>query len=182
MKIFLDTAILEEIEQAESYGLLEGVTTNPSLMKKAAEALKKKGEKIDLENYIRKILIVDKGKPGSLEVTTTTYQGMAAEGKALFRRFNPAAKNVVIKIPVNPALEEGAASSFDGLKAIRELSQEKIPVNCTLIFTPEQALLAAKAGAAYVSPFAGRIDDMLRKRAGVKFEKTDYYPAKGMEK
>jgi len=71
---------------------------------------------------------------------------------------------------------------FDGIKAIRELSREDIPVNCTLIFTPEQALLAAKAGAAYVSPFAGRLDDYIRDNAKMKYDKVAYYPSEGSEK
>ena len=94
--------------------------------------------------------------------------------------FNRVAKNVYIKIPINPAFKDGDNTHFDGIKAIRELARHKIPVNCTLVFTPEQAWLAAKAGAAFISPFAGRIDDDLRK--GSKFNKTDYYPQEGKKK
>ncbi len=178
MKIFIDTANLDEIEKAHSLGILDGVTSNPSLIKKAASSLK--GE--TMKSYLNKILKLTKGTPVSLEVVGSNFKDMVEEGKKLFKKFNPVANNVVVKIPVNPAFEESSETVFDGIKAIKELSKNKIPVNCTLIFTPEQALMAAKAGAAYVSPFAGRIDDDLRKKGGVKFEKTDYYPAEGMEK
>ena len=114
-------------------------------------------------------------------MTETSAKGMVTEGKKLFKLFNPVAKNVYIKIPVNPAFRDEDITHFDGIKAIKELSKSKIPTNCTLIFTPEQALLAAKAGAGFVSPFAGRIDDLLRVRRGIPFDKTDYCPADGVE-
>jgi len=173
VKIFLDSAILSEIEESYASGIVDGVTTNPSLMKKAVEELKRSGENVSLESYIKKILLATKGTPVSLEVTATKYGDMVKEGKVLYRKFNATAKNVVIKIPVNTSQVE----NFDGIKAIKTLSDAGIPVNCTLIFTPEQALLAAKAGAKMVSPFAGRIDDALRE--GERFDKADYYPAIG---
>ena len=179
MKIFIDSADLDEIKQAYEWGIADGVTTNPSLMKKAVEKRKKSGEKINLKSYIQNILKVAKGTPVSLEVTETTTKGMISQGKALYKLFNPVAKNVYIKIPVNPAFKEEDTSHFDGIIAIKSLSKSKIPINCTLIFTPEQALLAAKAGAAFVSPFAGRIDDYIRTNYKVKFEKTEYYPFQG---
>lgn len=178
MKLFLDTAQLNEIEEAYASGIVDGVTTNPSLMKKAVDALKAKGEDIDLEAYVKKILVLAKGTPVSLEVTSTAYETMVSEGRRLFARFNPIANNVYIKIPVNASFD-GVANNADGIKAIRTLSSEGIPVNCTLVMTPEQALLAAKAGAALISPFAGRTDDLLRETAGMQFGKTDYYPAAG---
>jgi len=178
MKIFIDSSIVEEIEQAYSYGILDGVTTNPSLIKKAVEGSK---GKIDMEDYIKTILKVARGTPVSLEVIGTTYKNIVSEGIGLYKRFNKVAKNAVIKVPVNPAFTETDKTHFDGIRAIKTLSKRGIPVNCTLIFTPEQALLAAKAGAKYVSPFAGRIDDMLRTNMKVKFDKSDYYPAEGMD-
>ncbi|MBN1531966.1 MAG: transaldolase [Spirochaetes bacterium] len=181
MKIFIDSADLDEIAQAFDWGVCDGVTTNPSLMKKAVDRRAGKGEKLDLRDYIARILTIAKGTPVSLEVTEFSAQGMAAQGIRIYELFNPVAENVVIKIPVSPAFKDGDPTHFDGLKAVRDLSGRGIPVNCTLIFTPEQALLAAKAGAAYVSPFAGRIDDLLRSTAGIVFEKSDYYPADGME-
>ncbi|MBC8500534.1 MAG: transaldolase [Nanoarchaeota archaeon] len=182
MEIFIDTAKLEEIEQAYSYGILDGVTTNPSLVKKIVDDLKSKGKDVSVESYIKKILKLARGTPVSLEVIGTTYKEMVEEGKRLFKKFNPVAKNVYVKIPVNPAFEEDSENMFDGIKAIKTLTKARIPINCTLIFTPEQALMAAKAGASFVSPFAGRIDDDIRKRVGVKFEKSDYFPASGWEK
>lgn len=176
MKIFLDSSKLEEIEKAKSFGILEGVTTNPSLVKKAVE-----GKKVDMKSYITKILKTCKGIPVSLEVIGDTYEEMVAEGRKLFKMFNPVAKNVYIKIPVSPIFEKTEDTVFDGIKAIKTLSKEKIPVNCTLIFTPEQALLAADAGAKFVSPFVGREDDYLRNKAHMKFKKTDYFPAKGIK-
>lgn len=179
MRIFIDSAILEEIQEGYKSGLVDGVTTNPSLIKKAVENLQSQGKKIDMKTYIQNILSVAKGTPVSLEVTETTYEGMVTQGKKLYKLFNPIASNVVIKIPVNPAVKPEA--NTDGIKAIRTLASEGIPVNCTLIFTPEQALLAAKAGAMYVSPFAGRIDDYIREHSGIHFEKNDYFPASGVK-
>ena len=173
---------MEEFEETFSYGILDGVTTNPSLVKAAVENLKSKGKNIDMKTYIKQILLTAKGYPVSLEVISTTYKEMVEEGKRLFKMFNPVAGNVVIKIPINPAFNENSDNIFDGVKAIKELSKQKIPINCTLIFTPEQALMAVKAGASYVSPFAGRIDDYIRSRNNISFEKTDYFPADGFEK
>ncbi len=183
MKIFIDSADLEEIKQAYSWGVVDGITTNPSLLKKAVDVRKKKGQSINIKSYLAEILNVAKGTPVSLEVTETTAKGMVEQGKRLYQLFNPVAHNVYIKIPVNPAFKARNTTHFDGIAAIKELSKAKIPVNCTLIFTPEQALLAAKAGARIVSPFAGRIDDYLRAQHALKFEKSDYFPAHGwMEK
>ena len=179
MKIFIDSADINEIKQAFEWGVCDGVTTNPSLLKKAVDA--RSSEKLDLKEYIKQLLSIAKGTPVSLEVTELSAKGMIEQGKRIFDMFNAVAGNVNIKIPVNPALKNDDTTHFDGIQAVKALSALGIPVNCTLIFTPEQALLAAKAGAAYVSPFAGRIDDLLRKKAGMKFEKTDYFPADGIE-
>jgi len=178
MKIFIDSADLEEIKQFYEWGIANGVTTNPSLLKKAVD--KRKGAKLDLESYIKSILEIAKGTPVSLEVTERGAKGMIAQGKKLFKKFNSVAKNVYIKIPINSALNPDE-EQFEGIHAIKVLRKEGIPVNCTLVFTPEQALLAAKAGANFISPFAGRIDDLIRKKSGKKFEKSDYFPAGGLE-
>mgnify|MGYP003974166803 CR=1 FL=1 len=180
MKIFIDSAKLDEIKQAYSTGIIDGVTTNPSLIKKAVDQLKKEGQKIDLTSYIKKILKVAKGTPVSLEVTETTYGGMVKQGLRLYKKFNKVAKNVYIKIPVNPSFDD--KPNMDGIRAIKTLSKKGIPINCTLIFTPEQALLAAKAGARFVSPFAGRVEDYIRVNNKIKFEKTDYFPQSGLIK
>jgi len=179
MKIFIDSADVDEIQQAYKWGVIDGVTTNPSLIKKAVDRRVGDGKKLDMKGYVAQILEMSKGNPVSLEVTERSAEGMIAQGKKLFEMFNPIAQNVNIKIPVNPALTDDEESHFDGIKAIRSLAGDNIPVNCTLVFTPEQALLAAKAGATFVSPFAGRVDDLLRKNAGMSFEKSDYYPAEG---
>ncbi len=181
MKIFVDSADLDEIKQGYDWGVVDGITTNPSLLKQAVDKRIKKGEKLDLKEYISRILQVAKGTPVSLEVTEFTQAGMTSQAKRLFRIFNPVADNVVIKIPVNPAFKSEDTTHFDGIRAIRELNDAGIPVNTTLIFTPEQALLAAKAGARFLSPFAGRIDDDLRKNAKLAFGKMDYFPAEGMK-
>ena len=182
MKLFIDSADLEEIKQVADCGLLDGITTNPTLIKKALDKLKQKNKKINLEAYIKQILKTAKGKPVSLEVIGNNFEEMIKEAQILYKKFNPVAKNVYIKIPVNPCLEELCSLESDGIKAIKFLSNKNIPINCTLIFTPEQALLAAKAGAKVVSPFAGREDDYLREIARIKFEKEDYFPAKGIKK
>jgi transaldolase len=182
MKIFIDSADLDEIAQAYNWGVADGVTTNPSLLKKAVDKRVAAGKKLDLKKYIKDILTTAKDTPVSLEVTEIKAEKMIEQGKRIFDMFNPVANNVNIKIPVNPAFKNEDTNHFDGIEAVRKLSEEGIPVNCTLIFTPEQALIAAKAGAKFISPFAGRIDDYLRKTLGMKFDKTDYYPAFGIEK
>src|SRR3989344_3620689 len=182
MKFFLDSAILSEIETVYNAGVCDGITMNPSLVKKAVDTAKEKGEQMSLEKYIKKALTIAKGTPVSLEVTELDAKGMIAQGKKLYKKFNLVAKNVYIKIPVNTSFPNEKGKEFDGLIAIKELHKSKIPVNCTLIFTPEQALAAAKAGANFVSPFAGRIDDLLRKEKGDKFDKTNYFPVEGIEK
>lgn len=178
MKIFLDTANIDEIEKANSYGVLDGVTTNPSLIKKAAKIHKIK----DFEMYIKKILKICKGKPVSLEVIGDNYSDMVREGKVLFNKFNGAFKNVYVKIPVNPCMKKKCTKNMDGIRAIRTLSKLGIPINCTLVFSPEQALLAANAGAKIVSPFLGREDDYIREVNRIKFEKKDYFPKDGFRK
>lgn len=178
MKIFIDSADLEEIKKVNSYGILEGVTTNPSLIKKAA----KKNKIENFDKYIGKILKVCKGKSVSLEVIGTDYKQMVKEGKILFKKFNKVAGNVVVKIPVNPCIEEDCIRGSEGIKSIKDLSKNGIPINCTLIFTPEQALLAAKAGAKIVSPFVGRVDDYIRDLNKIKYKKDDYFPKEGLKK
>jgi transaldolase len=182
MKIYVDSADIDEIRRAKEYGMCDGVTTNPSLIKKAVDKLKKDGKNVNMESYISDICkIAGKKNPVSLEVVSLKAEDMVKEGEKLHAKFNSVAGNVVIKIPVSTSRHEGEAH-YEGLKAISELSRKKIPVNATLIMTPEQALLAAKAGAAYVSPFAGRIDDFLRKNLGESFGKSDYFPAHGRQK
>ncbi len=178
MKIFIDTASLKEIKEAISWGIVDGVTTNPSLIRKAVEN-EAKGKNID--DYIREILqVAGPRRPVSLEVMSLKVEDMIREAKILYEKFNPVAGNVVIKVPINTY-----SGYYEGLKSITALSEEGIPVNCTLIMTPEQALLAAKAGARYVSPFAGRMDDHLRVKKGlepgVDFQKGDYYPWDGTD-
>ncbi|RME55210.1 transaldolase [Candidatus Woesearchaeota archaeon] len=174
MKLFIDSADIEEIKEAYSYGIIDGITTNPSLIKKAVD----KYGKIKIKDYIKKILKIAKNTPVSLEVLSANYKAMVQEANTLYKAFNPVAKNVVIKIPVDPSFGHND-NHFDGVKAIRTLARKKVPVNATLIFTPEQALLAAKAGARYVSPFLGRFDDFIRAMYKMKFKKEDYFPMHG---
>jgi transaldolase len=136
MKFFLDTANLDEIREGVSLGLVDGVTTNPSLMSK---------ETTDFKKQIREICKIVDG-PVNAEVFSTEAEGMIREARELVKIH----ENVVVKIPMIP----------EGLKAIQTLADEGIPTNTTLIFSPVQALLAAKAGASYVSPFVGRLDDI----------------------
>lgn len=183
MKIFIDTANLDEIRQACSWGIVDGVTTNPSLIKRAVDQVKKEKRKIDIESYIKEIILtVGKERPVSLEVISLRAEEMIEEAKLLYHKFNPLAGNVVIKIPINTYTRMGGASHYEGLKAITHLSREEIPVNTTLIMSPEQALLAAKAGARYASPFAGRVDDYIRKKLGIQFKKQDYFDFDLMQK
>jgi len=139
MKLFIDTANLDEIKEANDMGILDGVTTNPSLMAKVGV----RGENAITDHY-RKICEMVDGDI-SAEVTTSDFNGMIEEGK----RLAAIHRNIVVKVPMIK----------DGVKAIKWLTDNGIRVNCTLIFSAGQALLAAKAGAVYVSPFIGRIDD-----------------------
>lgn len=136
MKIFLDTANLESIRMYNDMGLLDGITTNPSLLAKEG------GDPLKAMEEITRIIKGDV----SLEVVATDYSGMMDEG----HRLKKYGQNVVIKVPM----------TADGLKACKSFSSEGIPVNVTLVFSPNQAILAAKAGAKYVSPFIGRLDDI----------------------
>ena len=139
MKFFIDTANLEHIKEAEALGILDGVTTNPSLMAKEGV----KGEAAIADHYKAICEIVDGDI--SAEVLSTDFESMVAEGKKL-AAIHP---NIVVKVPMIK----------DGIKAIKWFSDNGIRTNCTLIFSAGQAILAAKAGATYVSPFIGRIDD-----------------------
>lgn len=180
MRLFLDTAHLEEIKEAVSWNIVDGVTTNPSLIKQAILTLRKSEGKLDIESYLKKILAqVGRMCPVSLEVPGMDADEMIAQGMALYEKFNQVAGNVVIKVPVCTVASGGSGKPFDGLAAIQALADEKIPVDATLIFTPEQALLAAKAGAEYVSLFVGRVDDRIRNSALIPFSKDDYFPAEG---
>jgi fructose-6-phosphate aldolase len=140
MKFFIDTANLAQIEEAENLGILDGVTTNPSLM--AKEGIR--GEANILEHY-KKICEMVQGDV-SAEVIATDYEGIIKEGEALAALHS----QIVVKVPMIK----------DGIRAIRYFSQKGIRTNCTLVFSAGQALLAAKAGATYVSPFIGRLDDV----------------------
>jgi len=180
MKIFIDSANIDEIKSVLQ--VINGVTTNPSLIKEKVEALKKEGKKITMQKYIEEILrTAGKDRPVSLEVISNTENEMYKEAKKLFSSFNSIANNVVIKIPVNPSIDDSCKVSFDGIKTIERLSKEGIPVNATLILNPMQALIAAKAGAKYVSPFTGRIDDYLREKLKIKFNKDDYFDSEGIK-
>lgn len=139
MKFFIDTANLNEIKEAEALSILDGVTTNPSLM--AKEGIK--GEKNILDHYVAICQVVN--GPVSAEVISVTYKEMIEEGKQL-AALHP---NIVVKVPM----------TVDGVKAIKWFTDNGIRTNCTLVFSAAQALLAAKAGASMVSPFIGRIDD-----------------------
>lgn len=174
MKIFVDSAKISEIGKAIDLGMCDGVTTNPSLIKKAmVEA------GTEMEEYIRNICQkVGEGKSVSLEVISTSTEGMVREAKILHNKFNPIMGNIAIKIPVNTSID--GKNNHDGLKTISILAKDGISVNATLVMTCEQTLLAAKAGARYISPFAGRIDDLLREKDNKQFEKSDYFPANGI--
>lgn len=143
MKIFIDTADVEEIRQAHAMGVLDGVTTNPSLVAKTGRPF---------AEVVKEICAIVPG-PVSAEVVSTSAPEMIEEG----RKVAQIADNIVVKMPL----------TVDGLKATKALSSDGIKVNVTLCFHPVQALLAAKAGAAYVSPFVGRLDDISTEGMGV---------------
>ena len=136
MKFFIDTANIKEIKEAASYGLLDGVTTNPSLVSKEGK---------DFRELLDEIIKIVDG-PISAEVVSTDYDGIMKEAHELSKIH----KNIVVKVPLIK----------EGIKAVKSLSEEGINTNVTLCFSPSQALLAAKAGATYISPFVGRLDDI----------------------
>ena len=140
MKFFIDTANLEMIKEAENLGILDGVTTNPSLMAKEGISGKE-----NIINHYKSICEIVDGDV-SAEVISTDYEGMIKEGEELAKLH----ENIVVKVPM----------IIEGVKAIKYFSSKGIKTNCTLIFSAGQALLAAKAGATYVSPFIGRLDDV----------------------
>jgi transaldolase len=143
MKFFIDTADVKEIREAHALGLVDGVTTNPSLIAKSGRKFK---------DVIKEIVSIVDG-PISAEVISLDAPGMIKEGKELAKIH----KNIVVKLPMTP----------EGLKACHALTAKGIKTNVTLIFTPMQALLAAKAGATYVSPFVGRLDDISQDGMGI---------------
>ena len=136
MKFFLDTANVEQIRDMASRGILDGVTTNPTLLSK---------ESGNFRDVLKEICGIVDG-PVNAEVVSRDWEGMVREG----REHRKIADNIVVKIPM----------SKEGMRAVYELAQEETPTNVTLIFSPVQALLAAKAGASFISPFVGRVDDM----------------------
>ena len=136
MKFFVDTAEIKDIRDLHATGLLDGVTTNPSLVAKSGR---------DFKEVVKEICQIVPG-PVSAEVASTEFEGMLAEGRTLAKL----ADNVVVKVPL----------TIDGLKACKTFRSEGIKVNVTLCFSPNQALLAAKVGATYISPFIGRLDDI----------------------
>ena len=136
MKFFIDTANINEIKEAAALGILDGVTTNPSLVAKEGK---------DFKKLLGEILALVDG-PVSAEVISTDYDGILKEGRELAKIH----KNIVVKVPLIK----------EGLKAVRTLTNENIKTNVTLCFSASQALLAAKAGATYISPFVGRLDDI----------------------
>ncbi len=137
MKFFIDTADINEIRAANELKILDGVTTNPTLIAKTGRPFME---------VVKEILEEIPDKPVSLEVASTDYEGMVKEGEMLAQL----GKNVVIKIPI----------TIDGLKAVKYFEYKGIKTNVTLVFSPAQALLAMKAGASYISPFVGRLDDI----------------------
>ncbi len=154
MKFFLDTANLDEIRQATALGVLDGVTTNPSLVAK---------EKRPFREQILEICEVVKHGVVNVEVVSTNTEGMLREGRE-FASWHP---NIVVKVPM----------TFDGVRALGVLSREGIRVNVTLVFSPAQALIAAKAGAYFVSPFLGRLDDVAQDGLSLLREILEIYRA-----
>src|SRR5918911_2205598 len=152
MKFFIDTANLEEIREGAAFGLVDGVTTNPSLVAKEGD--------VDFKQHVAAICEIVAGDV-SAEVTSLDTDGMLREG----REYARIAPNVVVKCPL----------TRDGLRATRQLTSEGIHVNVTLCFSAAQAILAAKAGAAYISPFLGRLDDIGQNGLGLLAEIIEIY-------
>lgn len=159
MKFFIDTANVEDIKKANDMGVICGVTTNPSLIAKEGRVF---------EEVIAEIAsIVDGPISGEVRATTTDAESMIREGREIAKIH----KNMVVKIPM----------TVEGLKAVKVLSSEEIKTNVTLIFTANQALLAARAGASYVSPFLGRLDDISTKGIDLVAEIAEMFDVAGIE-
>ncbi|MEY3194440.1 MAG: hypothetical protein RIQ78_537 [Bacteroidota bacterium] len=163
MQFFIDTANLDDIREAAELGILDGVTTNPSLMAKEGIS----GENAILQHYRDICEILGPGKDVSAEVISTDYAGMISEGKKL-ADLHP---NIVVKVPM----------IRDGIKAIAHFSEADIRTNCTLVFSAGQAILAAKAGATYLSPFVGRVDDITWDGIALIKEIFEIYTGQGYE-
>lgn len=157
MRLFIDTANIEEIKEANSWGIISGVTTNPSLIAKEGR---------DFKEVVREIAQIVDG-PISAEVISLEASGMVSEAREL-AKIHP---NVIIKIPM----------TLEGLKAVKTLSAEGIRTNVTLIFSANQALMAARAGATYVSPFVGRLDDVGHDGLGLISEIVQIFAQHGIE-
>ena len=195
MELFIDTADLEEIRQAKETGLLNGVTTNPTLIAKALASLREKGKRKTEKEHLLDIFGIVGDLPVSVEVVgftpeeasnyksvVITADRLIREGEEKWQTYSGNGRKPVIKIPVCPAYGPEQSAVFDaGLKAIARLSEQRIPINTTLIFSPEQALAASWAGAEYVSPFVGRVDDKLAEMAGMKKKKEEYFPREGVK-
>ncbi|MDD5515321.1 MAG: fructose-6-phosphate aldolase [Thermovirgaceae bacterium] len=158
MRFFLDSADIDEIRRAAGWGVIDGVTTNPSLVAKSGGG--------DLHSLIREIAGIVDG-PVSAEVISLDAEGMVAEGRVLAR----IAPNVAVKIPMTK----------DGMTACSRLAREGVDVNVTLVFSPQQALLAASAGAAFVSPFVGRLDDIGEDGTGLVADIAEVFDIHGIE-
>ena len=195
MKIFVDSADLDEIAGAVNTGIVDGVTTNPSLVAASLRKQREKGKAMTEHDLMMQILLMaGRERPVSIEVVgfspeeADRYESIRIDAERMItealRKFDlyNGIGNAVIKIPINPAYNEEQRGVFqEGLEAIRSLAEQGIPVNTTLIFNPLQAVAAAQAGATYVSPFAGRVDDWLAKEAGLQGRaKIDYYPREGV--
>ncbi len=161
MKFFIDTANIDQIKEARDLGILDGVTTNPSLMAKEGIS----GDKNVKDHYVKICGIVDGDV--SAEVISTDFDGMIKEGKELAAL----APNIVVKVPMIK----------EGVKAIRYFTDHGIRTNCTLVFSAGQAILAAKAGASYLSPFLGRIDDINWQGMDLIAEIAEIYAIQGYE-
>jgi len=162
MKFFIDTANLDHIKEANDLGILDGVTTNPSLM--AKEGIK--GQDSIYKHYVDICNLVEGGDI-SAEVISTDFEGIVREGEAL-AQLHP---QIVVKVPM----------IRDGVKAIRYFTDKGIRTNCTLIFSPGQAILAAKAGATYLSPFIGRLDDISHEGVRLIEQIANIYSIQGFE-
>jgi transaldolase len=160
MKFFIDTANLDQIKEAKDLGILDGVTTNPSLMAKEGIT----GTNNIYKHYEKICKIVEDGDV-SAEVIATDYDGIIREGKILAQIH----ENIVVKVPIIK----------DGIKAIRWFTDNEINTNCTLVFSPGQAILAAKAGATYLSPFVGRVDDISWNGISLIEDIVEIYQAQG---
>jgi len=182
MKLFLDSANIDEIKELNKYGLIYGVTTTVKSIKRYVQ---KEEEDINLKKYMKSMLKINRKIPFFFDINDINKETFLKNGKNLYEELRKhymfiRISNLYMNVPIDFSFSY--VPDFNGLRMIRNFKENKIPVNASLITKPEQALLAAEAGAKFVTINIGDVDDFIRKSSKVKFKENDYFPAQGLKK